>query len=47
MEDDCLATNLDLGDGIKRGDRIVVCDAGAYERSMSYGFGRGGYSEAS
>ena len=43
MEDDVLSTGLDLPDTLRIGDRLVVCDAGAYERSMSYAFGRGGY----
>ena len=43
MEDDVLSTGLDLPDTLNVGDCLVVCDAGAYERSMSYGFGRGGY----
>ena len=44
MEDDVLFVGLDLPDDIGIGDRLVVCDAGAYERSMSYGFGRAGYA---
>ena len=43
MEDDVLSSGLDLPDTLSIGDRLVVCDAGAYERSMSYAFGRGGY----
>jgi diaminopimelate decarboxylase len=43
MEDDVISTGLDLPDDIAVGDRLAVCDAGAYERSMSYGFGRAGY----
>jgi len=43
MEDDVLSPGLDLPDNLSIGDRLVVCDAGAYERSMSYAFGRGGY----
>ncbi len=43
MEDDVLSPGLDLPDDLSIGDRLVVCDAGAYERSMSYAFGRGGY----
>jgi diaminopimelate decarboxylase len=43
MEDDVLSQGLDLPDTLKIGDRLVICDAGAYERSMSYAFGRGGY----
>ncbi|MBN9510962.1 MAG: hypothetical protein J0I21_17860, partial [Alphaproteobacteria bacterium] len=44
MEDDVLFVGLDLPDDIGIGDRLVVCDAGAYERSMSYAFGRAGYA---
>jgi len=43
MEDDILSAGLDLPDTLDIGDRLVICDAGAYERSMSYAFGRGGY----
>jgi diaminopimelate decarboxylase len=43
MEDDILSAGLDLPDTLTIGDRLVICDAGAYERSMSYAFGRGGY----
>ena len=43
MEDDVLSSGLDLPENLAVGDRLVVCDAGAYERSMSYAFGRGGY----
>jgi len=44
MEDDVLSQGLDLPETLKIGDRLIICDAGAYERSMSYAFGRGGYS---
>jgi diaminopimelate decarboxylase len=43
MEDDILSSGLDLPETLSIGDRLVICDAGAYERSMSYAFGRGGY----
>ena len=43
MEDDVLSMGLDLPDTLSVGDSLVICDAGAYERSMSYAFGRGGY----
>ncbi len=43
MEDDIVSNGLDLPDDIAIGDRIIIGDAGAYERSMSYEFGRGGY----
>jgi diaminopimelate decarboxylase len=41
MEEDVLAVNVRFPDEIKPGDILVVCDAGAYDRSMSYEFGRG------
>jgi diaminopimelate decarboxylase len=44
MEDDILFAGLDLPENLAVGDRLVVCDAGAYERSMSYEFGRAGYA---
>jgi diaminopimelate decarboxylase len=44
MEDDVLSPGLALPPDLAIGDRLVVCDAGAYERSMSYAFGCGGYS---
>ena len=44
MEDDVLSQGLELPDTLRIGDRLVVCDAGAYEKSMSYAFGRGGYA---
>jgi diaminopimelate decarboxylase len=44
MEDDVLSPGLALPENLAIGDRLVVCDAGAYERSMSYAFGCGGYS---
>ncbi|MFO0675443.1 MAG: hypothetical protein U0169_02840 [Polyangiaceae bacterium] len=43
MEDDVLAHAADLPGTLELGDRLVFCDAGAYERSMTYEFGRGGY----
>jgi diaminopimelate decarboxylase len=43
MEDDIISSGLDLPTDIAIGDRIIIGDAGAYERSMSYEFGRGGY----
>ena len=43
MEDDVLSSGLNLPESLAVGDRLVVCDAGAYERSMSYAFGRAGY----
>lgn len=43
MEDDILSSGLNLPTDIAIGDLVVIGDAGAYERSMSYEFGRGGY----
>ncbi len=41
MEHDVLAWNVELPEGARVGDLLVFCDAGAYDRSMSYVFGRG------
>jgi diaminopimelate decarboxylase len=41
MEHDIVATNVELPEGARAGDVLVFCDAGAYDRSMSYVFGRG------
>ncbi|HEV2801654.1 MAG TPA: ATP-grasp domain-containing protein [Pyrinomonadaceae bacterium] len=41
MEHDIVATNVELPKGAQVGDVLVFCDAGAYDRSMSYVFGRG------
>jgi diaminopimelate decarboxylase len=41
MEHDIVASNVELPDTIGVGDVLVFCDAGAYDRSMSYVFGRG------
>ncbi|MDT5295122.1 MAG: diaminopimelate decarboxylase [Acidobacteriota bacterium] len=41
MEHDVVASNVELPKGIRPGDPLVFCDAGAYDRSMSYVFGRG------
>lgn len=41
MEADILATWVDLPEELKPGDILIFCDAGAYDRSMSYAFGRG------
>jgi diaminopimelate decarboxylase len=43
MEDDVVSSGLDLPEDLAVGDRFVVCDAGGYEKIMSYAFGRGGY----
>jgi diaminopimelate decarboxylase len=44
MEDDVISSGLDLPESLAVGDRLVICDAGAYERTMSYEFGRAGYN---
>ena len=41
MEHDVVASNIALPDTTKAGDVLVFCDAGAYDRSMSYVFGCG------
>jgi len=41
MEHDIVATNVELPDSAREGDILVFCDAGAYDRSMSYVFGCG------
>jgi diaminopimelate decarboxylase len=41
MEHDIVASNVDLPETAQVGDVLVFCDAGAYDRSMSYVFGRG------
>ena len=41
MEDDILAQHVEVPEGIQIGDQIIFGDAGGYERSMSYDFGRG------
>lgn len=41
MEHDIVATNVDLPLNARVGDYLVFCDAGAYDRSMSYVFGQG------
>jgi diaminopimelate decarboxylase len=41
MEDDVLSAGLDVPETVAIGDFIVFGDAGGYERSMSYVFGRG------
>lgn len=42
MENDILADRVSLPTDICAGDLLVICDAGAYDRSMSYDFGHGG-----
>jgi diaminopimelate decarboxylase len=41
MEHDIVARNVELPEGVQVGDLLIFCDAGAYDRSMSYVFGRG------
>lgn len=41
MEHDIVASNVELPATAEVGDILVFCDAGAYDRSMSYVFGRG------
>jgi diaminopimelate decarboxylase len=41
MEHDIVAFGIELPETAKSGDLLVFCDAGAYDRSMSYVFGRG------
>jgi diaminopimelate decarboxylase len=41
MEHDVVAANVELPEGARPGDVLIFCDAGAYDRSMSYVFGRG------
>ncbi|MBC9033903.1 ATP-grasp domain-containing protein [Sphingomonas sp. JC676] len=41
MEHDIIASNIELPEGTRAGDLLIFCDAGGYDRSMSYVFGRG------
>jgi diaminopimelate decarboxylase len=41
MEHDIVATKVGLPEGTRAGDLLIFCDAGGYDRSMSYVFGRG------
>jgi diaminopimelate decarboxylase len=41
MEHDIVARGVELPEDARVGDVLVFCDAGAYDRSMSYVFGRG------
>jgi diaminopimelate decarboxylase len=41
MEKDILAEAIELPASLAAGDLLVFCDAGAYDRSMSYSFGQG------
>ncbi|HYH82409.1 MAG TPA: hypothetical protein VEX86_21640, partial [Longimicrobium sp.] len=46
METDILASDLALPDTLAAGDRLVIGDAGAYDASMAYNFGRGVLDDA-
>jgi diaminopimelate decarboxylase len=46
METDILASDLSLPPGLQPGDRLVIGDAGAYDASMAYNFGRGVLQDA-
>jgi diaminopimelate decarboxylase len=41
MEDDILSGGVNLPDSVQVGDFVIIGDAGGYERTMSYDFGRG------
>lgn len=41
MEGDILSTHTHFPDEIREGDILAICDAGGYDRSMSYVFGQG------
>ena len=41
MEDDVLRTGIAVPDDVRTGSRVFIADAGAYDRSMAYSFGRG------
>ncbi len=41
MEDDILAPNVALRTDIAQGQLLAICDAGAYESTMAYNFGKG------
>ncbi len=41
MEDDVLRTGVAVPDDVRAGSRVLIADAGAYDRSMAYRFGRG------
>ncbi len=47
MEDDILATCIALPKSLRPGDFLAFSHAGAYEASMSYVFGKGGFDAAS
>ena len=41
MEDVVLRVGIAAPDEIRAGARVLIADAGAYDRSMAYRFGRG------
>jgi diaminopimelate decarboxylase len=45
MEDDVLSDGIGVAEDIAIGDRLLFLDAGAYDRSMSYEFGKGGLEQ--
>jgi diaminopimelate decarboxylase len=45
MEDDRIASNLALPETLAPGDILLIGDAGGYNRSMAYEFGRGGQED--
>jgi diaminopimelate decarboxylase len=47
METDILASDLALPPTLRPGSRLVIGDAGAYDASMAYNFGRGVLADAS
>jgi diaminopimelate decarboxylase len=46
METDSLASDVALPEGLAPGDRLVIGDAGAYDATMAYNFGRGVVEDA-
>ena len=40
MEDDVLRTGIAVPGDVRSGSRVLIADAGAYDRSMTYSFGR-------
>jgi diaminopimelate decarboxylase len=46
MEFDGLATEVELPPELAPGDRLVFCDAGAYDATMAYAFGTGRLKDA-
>jgi diaminopimelate decarboxylase len=41
MEDDILAVDVKIPEGVKEDDVLLFLNVGAYDVSMSYRFGRG------